>query len=197
MLHDGWLHTADIATMDNDGFVTILDRKRDVIMASGFSVFPTEIEEVLSEHPAIESCAVVGVSHYYRGETARAYIVLKPGTFADEPELHRFCATRLAAYKVPSSFEIRADLPRNLLGKVLRRVLRDEYESLRARTDLDDPLAMSPTDELPADAPGLLPARPRPGERDFVSELERLVRLRDAGALTDDEFSAAKARLLG
>jgi long-chain acyl-CoA synthetase len=196
MLHDEWLHTADIATMDNDGFVTILDRKRDVIMASGFSVFPTEIEEVLAEHPAIESCAVVGVSHYYRGETARAYVVLRDGEFADEQELHRFCAARLAAYKVPSSFEIRVDLPRNLLGKVLRRVLRDEYESLRARTTVDDPLPALPTDPLPFAEPDALPSRPRPGERDFVSELERLVRLRDAGALTDDEFSAAKARLL-
>ena len=196
MLHDDWLHTADIATMDNDGFVTILDRKRDVIMASGFSVFPTEIEEVLAEHPAIASCAVVGVSHYYRGETARAYIVLRDGEYADEYELHRFCAARLAAYKVPSSFEIRGDLPRNLLGKVLRRVLRDEYESLRARTTEDDPLPALPTDPLPAEEGESSPARPRPGERDFVSELERLVRLRDTGALTDDEFSAAKARLL-
>jgi long-chain acyl-CoA synthetase len=201
MLHDGWLHTADIASMDNDGFVTVLDRKRDVIMASGFSVFPTEIEEVLAEHPAIATCAVVGVSHYYRGETARAFVVLREGMFADEPELHRFCAARLAAYKVPSTFEVRSDLPRNLLGKVLRRTLRDEYESLRARTNIDDPLPAlppdtMPTDPLPMDGSAQAQSRPRPGERDFVSELERLVRLRDAGALTDDEFSAAKARLL-
>jgi long-chain acyl-CoA synthetase len=196
MLQDGWLHTADIATMDNDGFVTILDRKRDVIMASGFSVFPTEIEDVLAEHPAVASCAVVGVSHYYRGETARAYVVLRDGMSADEQELHQFCAIRLAAYKVPSSFEIRVDLPRNLLGKVLRRVLRDEYESLRARTNVDDPLPSLPTDRLPVEDVSPSPSRPRPGERDFVSELERLVRLRDAGALTDGEFTAAKARLL-
>jgi long-chain acyl-CoA synthetase len=197
MLRDGWLHTADIVTMDQDGFVTILDRKRDVILASGFTIFPSEIEDVLAEHPAVASCAVVGVPHYYRGETARAYVVLREGAFADEPELHRFCAARLAAYKVPSAFEIRADLPRNMLGKVLRRALREEYESRRPVADPYDPLPPAP---LPAAEPSRAdpaPERPLPGERDFVSELERLVRLRDAGALSDEEFRAAKARLLG
>jgi long-chain acyl-CoA synthetase len=187
MLRNGWLHTADIATMDGDGFVTIVDRKRDVILASGFTIFPSEIEDVLAEHPAIESCAVVGVSHYYRGETAKAYVVLHEGSYADEPELHRFCAARLAAYKVPSSFEFRNDLPRNMLGKVLRRVLRDEYEALRARTNYDEPL---PPARQPAPAAA-------PHDNGLVDELERLVRLHDAGALTDTEFAAAKARLLG
>ena len=251
MLHDGWLHTADIAAMDRDGFVTLIDRKRDVILASGFSIFPSEIEDVLGEHPAIESCAVVGVSHYYRGETAKAYVVLHEGTFVDERELHHFCARRLAPYKVPSSFEFRAELPRNMLGKVLRRVLRDEYEALRARTHYDDPPPLEyddpplgapdrdaeqpgafdsmfepPTGQLdprfdprfdlqldpqldPAfDPPFDLPTerlpererpadRPRPEGRGVVDELERLARLHDADALTDEEFVAAKARLLG
>jgi long-chain acyl-CoA synthetase len=187
MLHDGWLHTGDIATMDSDGFVTVVDRKRDVIMASGFSVFPSEVEDVLSTHPAVAECAVVGVSHYYRGETARAYVVLRPGTYADEPELRRYCAARLAAYKVPSSFEIRPDLPRNLLGKVLKRVLRAEYEAARARTSYDDPLPPAPPPPAPAG---------KPRDAGLVDELERLARLRDTGALTDDEFAAAKARLL-
>jgi long-chain acyl-CoA synthetase len=221
MLHKGWLHTADIATMDNDGFVTIIDRKRDVILASGFTIFPSEIEDVLAEHPAVDSCAVVGVAHYYRGETPRAYVVLRKGTQADERELHRFCAARLAAYKVPSAFEFRSDLPRNMLGKVLRRVLRDEHEARRAQVNPDDPLSPEPDPALrvPATVPaadpeqdagsrqelaaelgeaGALPAaeRPRPGGRGFVDELERLARLRDADALTDEEFTAAKARLL-
>jgi long-chain acyl-CoA synthetase len=196
MLHDGWLRTADIAIMDSDGFVTIVDRKRDVIQASGFSVFPSEIEDVLAEHPAVESCAVVGVSHFYRGETVKAYIVLRAGEYADEQELHRFCAARLAPYKVPATFEFRADLPRNLLGKVLRRVLRDEYEALRARTSYDDPLPPVPeAPPVPPSSPAPAPT-PRP-DGWLVDELERLVRLHSDGMLTDDEFAAAKARLLG
>jgi long-chain acyl-CoA synthetase len=174
--------------MDGDGFVTIVDRKRDVIMASGFSVFPSEVEDVLATHPAIAECAVVGVPHYYRGETARAYVVLRPGAFADEPELHRFCAAQLAAYKVPSSFEFRTDLPRNLLGKVLKRALRAEYESARARTSYDDP--------LPEPAEPVAAATPDGPDGHLVDELERLVRLHDAGALSDAEFATAKTRLL-
>ena len=192
MLRNGWLHTADIATMDHDGFVTIIDRKRDVILASGFSIFPSEIEDVLEQHPAVDSCAVVGVSHFYRGETVKAFVVLADGTKADEDELHQFCAARLAAYKVPSSFEFRQDLPRNMIGKVLRRVLRDEYEAVRARTVHDAPIIATPE-------PALEPA-PEPAASNgagLVDELERLVRLRDGGALTDEEFAAAKARLLG
>jgi long-chain acyl-CoA synthetase len=192
MLHDGWLYTADIAIMDSDGFVTIVDRKRDVILASGFSIFPSEIEDVLAEHPAVESCAVVGVSHFYRGETVKAYVVLRAGEHADEDELHRFCAARLAPYKVPATFDFRQDLPRNLLGKVLRRVLRDEYEALRARTNYDDPLP--PVPGTPS-APTPTPSPRQDGW--LVDELERLVRLHSDGMLTDDEFAAAKARLLG
>jgi long-chain acyl-CoA synthetase len=132
MLRNSWLHTGDIATMDRDGFVTIIDRKRDVILASGFSIFPSEIEDVLTKHPAVDACAVAGVTHYYRGETVKAFVVLRAGAQADDAELRRFCAARLVAYKVPSSFEFRTELPRNMLGKVLRRVLRDEHEALRA-----------------------------------------------------------------
>jgi long-chain acyl-CoA synthetase len=184
MLHDGWLHTSDIATMDEDGFVTIIDRKRDVILASGFSVFPSEIEEVLAQHPAVESCAVVGVSHYYRGETVKAFVILRDGAQASEYELHNFCAARLVAYKVPSSFEFRQDLPRNLLGKVLRRALRDEHEARRAQSG-----TQSTTTPLPE--------TPSSNGLGLVDEIERLAKLHDGGALTDEEFAAAKARLLG
>jgi long-chain acyl-CoA synthetase len=198
MLRDGWLHTADIAFMDDDGFVTLIDRKRDVIMASGFSVFPSEIEDVILEHPAVDSCAVVGVSHYYRGETVKAYVVLKDGRYANEQELHAFCAARLAAYKVPSSFDFRQSLPQNMLGKVLRRVLRDEYEALRARADHDEPNHQAQPSPRPAPSPMAAP-RPSPanGDAGLVDELERLVRLHADGVLTNDEFVAAKARLLG
>lgn len=180
MLRDGWLHTADIAAMDEDGFVTIIDRKRDVVLASGFSIFPSEIEDVLGEHPAVESCAVVGVPHYYRGETVKAFVVLRPGEQVTEDELRRFCASRLVAYKVPSSFEVRAELPRNIMGKVLRRVLREEHEALRARV-----AAPAPTPPVAAS-----------GGSGLVEELERLTRLRDGGAITETEFAAAKTRLL-
>ncbi len=84
MLHDGWLHTGDIAVIDADGFVTIVDRLRDIILASGFSIFPSEIEDVLAEHPAVEECAVAGISHFYRGETVKAFVVLHEGKTVDE-----------------------------------------------------------------------------------------------------------------
>jgi long-chain acyl-CoA synthetase len=207
MLRDGWLHTGDIAMMDEDGFVTIVDRKRDVILASGFSIFPSEIEDVLAEHPAVEECAVVGVPHFYRGETVKAYVVVRAGCEdVSEDELRRFCAHRLVAYKVPAQVEFRPDLPRNLIGKVLRRVLRAEHEAVRAA-------AVGPHRGSGPD-PGPAPVEPPPAPRHavpdeaeppewglaarsgLVDELERLVRLRDAGALTNDEFGAAKARLL-
>jgi long-chain acyl-CoA synthetase len=196
MLRDGWLHTADIATMDEDGFVTINDRKRDVILVSGFSVFPSEIEAVIAKHPAVESCAVAGVSHYHKGETVKAFIVAREGVRVSEEELRRFCVARLVAYKVPSSFEFRTELPTNMLGKVLRRVLRDEHEALRAR------IRQQSTDELP---PLPEPATPLAGDAahatvngaHLVDEIERLARLHTSGVLTDAEFAAAKARLLG
>ena len=236
MLRDGWLHTGDIAVMDREGFVTIVDRKRDVINASGFSVFPSEIEDVLAEHPAVQSCAVAGVSHYYRGETVKAFVVLEPDQQVTEQELHDFCAARLVAYKVPARFEFRADLPRNILGKVLRRVLRAEDEAIRSGDSLPRAgyVDESPTIEtdayIPPRSDGGMPrnelAGPQPdvmsvspltvgtplpnglpavseangthvGDSGLVADLERLTRLHDAQALTDAEFQAAKARLLG
>jgi long-chain acyl-CoA synthetase len=210
MLHDGWLHTADIATMDEDGYVTIIDRKRDVILASGFSVFPSEIEDVLIQHPAVESCAVAGVSHYYRGETVKAFVALHQGVDVTEDELHRYCAARLVAYKVPSSFEFRQELPRNMLGKVLRRVLRDEHEAMRAKANADpdegwiadedlqvtEPVA-PPAPQHAADSPqhAADPATEVDGDG-LVEKIERLAHLREVGALTDEEFVVAKARLL-
>ena len=198
MLRDGWLHTADIATMDTDGFVTINDRKRDVVLVSGFSVFPTEIEEVLAEHPAVESCAVAGVPHSYRGETVKAFVVLHDGAQTSEEELRRFCAVRLVDYKVPTAIEFRPELPRNMLGKVLRRVLRDEHERLRAGANLSARPAPAPGPApVAAAASGpATPPEPAPAGPAFVAELERLARLHESGALSDAEFETAKARLL-
>ena len=133
MLHDGWLHTGDVAVMDDDGFVTIVDRKRDVILASGFSIFPSEVEDVLDAHPAVAECAVVGVAHFYRGETVKAFVVLNDGATATEDELRAFCTYKLVAYKVPTQFEFRNELPKNMIGKVLRRVLRAEHEAAHER----------------------------------------------------------------
>ena len=128
MLHDGWLFTGDIAVMSPDGYVTVIDRKRDVIIASGFSVFPSEIEEVLLAHPSVADAAVVGVPDAYRGETVKACVIVRQGCGLTERALISYCAERLTGYKVPKIVEFRVDpLPRNMLGKVLRRVLRHEH----------------------------------------------------------------------
>lgn len=123
----GWVRTGDIAFMSPDGFFTLIDRKRDVIMVSGFSVFPSEIEEIIREHRSIEDCAVIGVPDSRRGEAVTACVVVREGSELTEDGLRAHCAERLVNYKVPTRVEFRDDLPRNMLGKVLRRVLRDEH----------------------------------------------------------------------
>jgi len=126
VLRDGWLHTGDIATMDSDGYFAIVDRKKDVILASGYNVYPREVEDVLFEHPAIQEAAVVGVKDEYRGESVKAFVVLKAGQKATEDEVRAFCKERLAPFKIPKTVEFRKDLPKTLVGKVLRRALREE-----------------------------------------------------------------------
>ena len=126
VLQDGWLRTGDLGTMDEDGFFTIMDRMKDVILAGGFNVYPREIEEVLFEHPAVKEAVVLGVPDEYRGETVKAYIVLKEGWQASSMQLDRWCRDRLAAYKVPKEYEFRNDLPLSIIGKVLRRKLKGE-----------------------------------------------------------------------
>ncbi len=127
VLQEGWIRTGDIATMSPDGFFTLIDRKRDVIIVDGFNVYPSEIEEVLGRHPAVEDAAVVGVPDPPHGEAVGAFVVLRSGVAAPSEEgLVAFCATQLTRHKVPGHIEFRTDLPRNILGKVLRRVLRDE-----------------------------------------------------------------------
>ncbi|PZN07510.1 MAG: long-chain fatty acid--CoA ligase [Bacillota bacterium] len=128
-LRDGWLYTGDIAKMDEDGYFYIVDRKKDMIIASGYNVYPREVEEVLYEHPAVAECCVAGVPDPYRGETVKAYIVPRPGRSVTADEIIAFCRERLAAYKVPKLVEFRRELPKTAVGKVLRRVLVEEEKA--------------------------------------------------------------------
>ncbi len=123
---DGWLYTGDIARMDEDGYFYIVDRKKDIIIASGFNIVPREVEEVLYEHPKVQEAVVAGIPDARRGETVKAYVVLKPGETATAEELIAFCRERLAPYKAPSRVEFRSELPKSLVGKFLRRVLVEE-----------------------------------------------------------------------
>ena len=124
-LRDGWLYTGDIAKMDEDGFFYIVDRKKDMIIAGGFNVYPREVEEVLFEHPKIKEAAVIGVPDTYRGETVKAFVVPKDGAALTPDEIVAFCRERLAAYKVPRLIEFRDAIPKTGVGKYLRRALRE------------------------------------------------------------------------
>ena len=126
VLIDGWLHTGDIVSMDKDGFICIEDRKKDLIIASGYNIYPREIEEVLFSYPKIKEAAVIGMPHPYRGETVKAFVVLKSGESATEEEIFQFCEERLAKYKVPKLVEFRDSLPKTGVGKILRKILREE-----------------------------------------------------------------------
>jgi long-chain acyl-CoA synthetase len=123
---DGWLRTGDIARVDADGYFYIVDRLKDIIIASGFNIIPREVEEVLFEHPKVQEAVVAGVPDMYRGETVKAYIVLKPGETATPDEIIAFCKERLAAFKTPKYVEFRSELPKTMVGKFLRRVLVEE-----------------------------------------------------------------------
>ncbi|MBW7459069.1 AMP-binding protein, partial [Paenibacillus sepulcri] len=135
VLKGGWLHTGDMARMDEDGFFYMMDRIKDIIIASGYNIYPREIEEVLFEHPDIEEAAVLGIPDNYRGETVKAFVVLKPGAKLDEKDLKEWCRQRLAAYKVPHLVEFPASLPKTLAGKVLRRKLIEEDEERQDKRD--------------------------------------------------------------
>ena len=137
MIRDGWLHTGDIAVMDEAGYFYIVDRLKDMIMVSGFNVYPTEVEDVLYHHPKILKCAVIGVPDEKTGERVKAYIVLKPGETATAEEIMAWCrdpASGLTRYRVPHEIEFRDALPETLIGKVLRRVLQEEERQKAAAT---------------------------------------------------------------
>ncbi|MDI6813384.1 MAG: long-chain fatty acid--CoA ligase [Desulfitobacteriaceae bacterium] len=132
-LKEGWLYTGDIAQMSADGYFSIVDRKKDIIIAGGFNIYPREVEEVLYQHPAIQEVAVTGVADTYRGETVKAYLVLKPGQEASTEEIIKFSRSKLAAYKVPRQIEFRKELPKTIIGKVLKRQLQEEEKEKTKR----------------------------------------------------------------
>jgi len=121
-----WLHTGDLAYMDDEGYVFLVDRKKDLIKTSGFQVWPREIEEILSAHPAVLEVGVAGIPDDAKGEVAKAWVVIKAGQQVTEGELRAYCRERLAPYKVPGQIEFRAELPKTMVGKVLRRALAAE-----------------------------------------------------------------------
>jgi long-chain acyl-CoA synthetase len=125
VLRDGWLYTGDIAKKDADDYYYIVDRKKDMIIAGGYNIYPREVEEVLFENPKIAEAAVIGVPDPYRGETVKAFVVLRPGATATAEEIIAFCRERLAAYKVPRIVVFRDSLPKSAVGKYLRRELRN------------------------------------------------------------------------
>jgi long-chain acyl-CoA synthetase len=127
---DGWLKTGDICKVDSDGYFYIVDRKKDMIIASGFKVLPRDVEEVLFEHPKVLEAVVVGIPHPARGDdTVKAYIVPQPGQPPTIDELRDFCKDRLAPYKIPREWDFRTELPKTIVGKVLRRVLVEEEKA--------------------------------------------------------------------
>ncbi|MGD0820043.1 MAG: long-chain fatty acid--CoA ligase [Desulfomonilia bacterium] len=125
-LVDGWLHTGDIAQMDEDGYLFIVDRKKDMIIAGGFNIYPREIDEILYQHPKVAEAVTVGIPDKYRGETVKAFVVLKPGQTATDKEIMDFCKAKLTAYKVPKLIEFRDSLPKSTVGKILRKILKQE-----------------------------------------------------------------------
>jgi long-chain acyl-CoA synthetase len=124
-----WLYTGDVARMDEDGYFYIVQRKKDMIIVSGFNVYPSEVEGVLYAHPAVMEAAVIGVADRYRGEVVKACVVLKSGATASPEELVEHCVSGLAEFKVPRTIEIRESLPKTAVGKILHRVLREETET--------------------------------------------------------------------
>ena len=125
-MRGGWFHTGDMGRFDEDGYLYIVDRKKDMVVVSGYNVYPIEIESVILRHPKVTDCAVIGVPDDYQGESVKAVIVLKEGETMDQAELEGYCRESLAAYKVPKHLAIRDELPKNPTGKVLKRVIREE-----------------------------------------------------------------------
>jgi long-chain acyl-CoA synthetase len=125
-LKDGWLYTGDLARRDGDGYFFIVERKKDMIISGGYNIYPREVEEVLYQHPGVKEAVALGWPDPYRGEVVKAVIVPRDGLPLTPEELQDFCRTQLAVYKVPKIIELRGELPKSQVGKVLRRVLREE-----------------------------------------------------------------------
>jgi acyl-CoA synthetase (AMP-forming)/AMP-acid ligase II len=126
-IKDGWLYSGDIGYLDEDGYVYIVDRKKDIIIRGGENISSMEVEEVLHQHPAILEASAIGAPHAIFGETVMAVVVKKPGRELSEQELIQFCETRLEPFKVPTQVEFIDELPRNPVGKVLKRELKSRY----------------------------------------------------------------------
>jgi long-chain acyl-CoA synthetase len=137
VLRDGWLLTGDMAVMDDEGYFAIVDRKKDLIIAGGYNIYPREVEEVLYEHPKVLEVCVAGVADAYRGEVVKAFVVLREGEQATVEEIREFAKARLAAYKVPRAVEFRDELPKSLIGKVLRRALVEEEQAKAAAKEAE------------------------------------------------------------
>ncbi|WNF35983.1 AMP-binding protein [Bacillaceae bacterium IKA-2] len=127
-IQNGWLYTGDMGYMDEEGYFYIVDRKKDMIIAGGFNIYPRDVEEVLYEHESIQEAVIIGVPDPYRGETVKAFIVLKEGHQVSDKELNEFCRKHLSSYKVPRFYEFRDELPKTMVGKVLRRALLEEEQ---------------------------------------------------------------------
>ncbi|MFO8191230.1 MAG: long-chain fatty acid--CoA ligase [Bacillota bacterium] len=127
-LRDGWFYTGDIAKADEEGYTYIVDRKKDMVIAGGFNIYPRDVEEILFAHPKVMEAAVAGITDPYRGETLKAYVVLKEWQTMTEEEVISYCKENLAPYKVPKLVEFRKELPKTMIGKVLRRMLKEEEE---------------------------------------------------------------------
>ena len=129
-LRDGWLFTGDIARVDEDGYCYIVDRKKEMIKPSGFQVWPREVEEVIAENPKVLEVGVAGVPDAFRGETVKAWVVVKPGEVLNDEDVKVWCKDRLASYKVPTLVDFRDELPKTTIGKILRRELVREHREM-------------------------------------------------------------------
>ena len=125
-IRNGWLHTGDIGRMDEDGYFYILDRKKEMIIAGGFNIYPKEVENILQSHPGVKEAAVIGVPDSYRGENVKAFITPREGINLTEEEMEEFCKKNMVRYMVPRSFEFRKDLPKSPIGKILKKELKAE-----------------------------------------------------------------------
>ena len=132
VLRDGWLFTGDLARVEPDGYFSIVDRKKDMIITGGMNVYPRDVEEPLYQHPKVREAVAVGVPDPRWGEAVKVYLVLRDGETATEQEILDYCHARMARYKVPKYVEFRRELPKSLVGKVLRRQLIEEEEARQA-----------------------------------------------------------------
>ena len=133
-LRDGWCYTGDIATMDEDGYFYIVDRKKDMIISGGFNIYPRDVDEVFYEHPKIQEACAIGIPDPKRGENVKLFVVLKEGETATQEELIEYAKTRLATYKLPTEIEFRKELPKSTVGKVLRKELKAEEMAKRKKS---------------------------------------------------------------